>query len=311
MPGGRLRVVWSFTTSADRITAIELIADPDRIPELDLVIARLTSQAGRPPRFFTRGTMQDARSFPSTKCTGDCVRSPARTSASGRYRSRQIIGTEGRGGDFDRSFRPRRRRRGRRRRVAQAFPHGDFPPIVAYKLGDAYFVLDGHHRVALAHHRGTEWIDAEVTELHSRWQLSAAADFVELVHAEQERLFVEQSGLGEARPSARIRFSRPSGYGELLETIQVHGYRRAVAEGRVLSPAEVADDWYEHAFRPALAAIDQEGLAAACAHATDAGTACSTSTSGAASSPLSSAISRSRKPLPGWPKNNGEASPGG
>jgi RNA polymerase sigma-70 factor, ECF subfamily len=39
MPGGRLRVVWSFTTSADRITAIELIADPDRLPELDLVIA--------------------------------------------------------------------------------------------------------------------------------------------------------------------------------------------------------------------------------------------------------------------------------
>jgi hypothetical protein len=156
------------------------------------------------------------------------------------------------------------------RRVAQAFPHGDFPPIVAYKLGDAYFVLDGHHRVALAHRRGTEWIDAEVTELHARWQLSAAADFVELVHAEQERVFAEQSGLGEARPTIRIRFSRPSGYGELLETIQVHGYRRAVAEGRVLSPAEVADDWYEHAFRPALAAIDREGLAAACAHATDA-----------------------------------------
>jgi hypothetical protein len=156
------------------------------------------------------------------------------------------------------------------RRVAQAFPHGDFPPIVAYKLGDAYFVLDGHHRVALAHLRGTEWIDAEITELHSRWQLSAAADFVELVHAEQERVFAEQSGLGEARPTVRIRFSRPSGYGELLETIQVHGYRRAVAEGRVLSPPEVADDWYEHGFRPALAAIDQEGLAAACAHATDA-----------------------------------------
>jgi hypothetical protein len=183
----------------------------------------------------------------------------------------QIIGTEGRGGDFDRSFRPRRDGvRARMRSVAQAFPHGDFPPIVAYKLGDAYFVLDGHHRVALARLRGTEWIDAELTELHSRWQLSAAADFVELVHAEQERLFVEQSGLGEARPAARIRFSRPSGYPELLETIEVHGYRRAVAEGRVLSPAEVADDWYEHAYRPALAAIAREGLAAACPQATDA-----------------------------------------
>ncbi len=38
MPGGTLRVVWRFTTRGDRITAIDLIADPDRLPKLDLVI---------------------------------------------------------------------------------------------------------------------------------------------------------------------------------------------------------------------------------------------------------------------------------
>jgi hypothetical protein len=38
MPGGRLRVVWNFTITRDRITAIELIADPERHRELDLVI---------------------------------------------------------------------------------------------------------------------------------------------------------------------------------------------------------------------------------------------------------------------------------
>jgi RNA polymerase sigma-70 factor (ECF subfamily) len=38
MPGGRPRVVWEFTTRGDRITAIDLIADPDRLRELDLVI---------------------------------------------------------------------------------------------------------------------------------------------------------------------------------------------------------------------------------------------------------------------------------
>jgi RNA polymerase sigma factor (sigma-70 family) len=38
MPGGRLRVVWSFTTGEDGITAIDLIADPERLPQLDLVI---------------------------------------------------------------------------------------------------------------------------------------------------------------------------------------------------------------------------------------------------------------------------------
>lgn len=43
MPGGRVRVVWDFTTSGDRITAIDLIADPERLPQLDLVIQKTSS----------------------------------------------------------------------------------------------------------------------------------------------------------------------------------------------------------------------------------------------------------------------------
>jgi RNA polymerase sigma factor (sigma-70 family) len=38
MPGGRPRVVLHFATSGDRITAIDVIADPDRLGQLDLVI---------------------------------------------------------------------------------------------------------------------------------------------------------------------------------------------------------------------------------------------------------------------------------
>jgi RNA polymerase sigma-70 factor, ECF subfamily len=38
LPDGSLRVVYGFTTSGDRITAIDLIADPDRLAELDLVV---------------------------------------------------------------------------------------------------------------------------------------------------------------------------------------------------------------------------------------------------------------------------------
>jgi RNA polymerase sigma factor (sigma-70 family) len=38
MPGGRPRVVVAFTTSGPRITAVDLIADPDRLRQLDLVI---------------------------------------------------------------------------------------------------------------------------------------------------------------------------------------------------------------------------------------------------------------------------------
>jgi RNA polymerase sigma factor (sigma-70 family) len=38
MPGGRLRVVYDFTIGERAITAIDLIADPERLGELDLVV---------------------------------------------------------------------------------------------------------------------------------------------------------------------------------------------------------------------------------------------------------------------------------
>jgi hypothetical protein len=183
----------------------------------------------------------------------------------------QIIGTDGRGADFDRDFHARRPDVVRRREsVERAFRDSAFPPIVVYQLGDAYFVIDGHHRVASAHRQGIEMIDAEVTELRARWHLGSDADVVELIHAEQERLFMTESGLVDARPQARIRFSRPAGYLELLENVQIHGYHAMRKAGRVLDPAEIAANWYEQIYRPAVEATRREGLEAAFPDATEA-----------------------------------------
>ena len=184
---------------------------------------------------------------------------------------KQIIGTDGRGADFDRDFRPRRPDVVRRREgVEAAFPEGGFPPIVVYQLGDAYFVIDGHHRVASARRQGIDMIDAEVTELRARWRLGADADVVELIHAEQERLFMTESGLAVSRPDARIRFSRPAGYLELLENVQIHGYHQMREAGRVLDPPEIAADWYDRIYRPAVEATRREGLRDAFPDATEA-----------------------------------------
>ncbi len=38
VPGGQLRVVYDFTVAGDRIAAIDLVADPDRLATLDLVV---------------------------------------------------------------------------------------------------------------------------------------------------------------------------------------------------------------------------------------------------------------------------------
>jgi ParB/Sulfiredoxin domain len=182
----------------------------------------------------------------------------------------QIVGTDSRGRDFDREFRPRRPEIRRRwERVEQAFANTGFPPIVVSKLGDAYFVLDGHHRVAIARQLGMESIDAEVTELTARWHLPADADIVELIHAEQERVFMEESGLAAANPRVRMRFSLAVGYLQLLDTVQIHGYHLMQGAGHLVPPAEIADDWYTRVFLPTLDVIHAEGLDAACPQGTD------------------------------------------
>lgn len=171
----------------------------------------------------------------------------------------RVVGTEGRAEDFDRQFSPRGRHVNERmRRVSQAFPDGGFPAIVVHKLGEAYFVIDGHHRVAIARRRGIEYIDAEVTELRSDWTLPADADMQLIIHVEQQRWFEEASGLAQAHPETRIELSRTADYVELLESVQIHGYHLMRKLDRVLPPPEIAADWYERVYAPVTDEIRRE-----------------------------------------------------
>jgi hypothetical protein len=182
-----------------------------------------------------------------------------------------VVGTEGRSGAFTRDFKPRHDfSRNRLRSLADAFPDGGYPPIVAVKLGDTYFVIDGHHRVALARRQHAESIDAEITELISRVPLPGGADMVEVVLRQLERVFLEESGLAEARSGMRFAASRPAVYLELLENIQVHGYHLMRDRGRILEKAEVAADWYDRIYSPALRAVQRDRLGRAYRDAPDA-----------------------------------------
>src|SRR5918996_1234909 len=169
-----------------------------------------------------------------------------------------LVSTDGRASSFTRDFRPLHAfSRDRLRSLEAAFADGAFPPIVTVKLGETYFVIDGHHRAALARRGGAEMIDADVTELIARVPLPAGADMLEVVLRELERIFLEDSGLVEARPGVRVSVSRPAHYLELLENIQVHGYHLMRGRGRVLENAEIAADWFDAIYTPTLAAIER------------------------------------------------------
>jgi hypothetical protein len=78
----------------------------------------------------------------------------------------KIVGSVGRCGAFDAGFLPVCSCSAERwKRVYGAFLEGKtLPPVELYKLGGAYFVVDGNHRVSVARYRGAAAVDAVVTE---------------------------------------------------------------------------------------------------------------------------------------------------
>ncbi len=173
----------------------------------------------------------------------------------------RIVGTVDRNRDFDRDFLPLRpEMQDRWERVEAAYPGGDFPPVVVYEVAGSYFLVDGHHRVAVARQSGVEFIDAEITRLETRFPLPPDADIGRIIHTELTWTFMEESGLDRARPEARIELSRPHGYLELLEQVRVHGYFLMRERGAAVDDAEIAGDWYDWLYLPVIEAIRSSGI---------------------------------------------------
>lgn len=75
-----------------------------------------------------------------------------------------IIGSEGRSDDFDRNFYPLQQHT-RDRWIAIAIAmmqHVALPPVTLARIGDHYYVRDGHHRISVARMLGQLEVDAEV-----------------------------------------------------------------------------------------------------------------------------------------------------
>src|ERR671911_2018064 len=80
----------------------------------------------------------------------------------------QIVGSVGRWDEFDRSFLPARASVGPKwKRIDRAFHRTeDLPPVKLYKLEEAYFVVDGHHRVSVARYHDVPTVEDAVVEFH-------------------------------------------------------------------------------------------------------------------------------------------------
>jgi hypothetical protein len=98
-----------------------------------------------------------------------------------------IVGTVDRCCDFDRCFHPQRGDLGARvAAIARAFPDGAFPAIDVVQVDRAYFVVDGHKRVAAARRLGIATIDALITRLPSPVAVHGTVGHGDLARLEAE-----------------------------------------------------------------------------------------------------------------------------
>ena len=122
----------------------------------------------------------------------------------------------------------------------------EMPAIDVYKLGFGYYVLDGHHRVAVALHNGQVEIDANVVEYVPAADEQAPERFA------ARREFERATGLTE------VGAARPESYRTLLDAI--HQYQQ---EQGLDDLPQAARRWFGEVFRPLWQTIRARQLTAA------------------------------------------------
>jgi hypothetical protein len=172
-----------------------------------------------------------------------------------------IVGTVDRGRDFDRSFRPTSGRvRSRWEQIAAAMRRGQsLPPVDLLRIGEIYFVRDGHHRVSVARALGRPDIDARVTDVVTRVGAGKTITLAELPFKSHERVFFERVPLPpNARPE--IQITDPWNYARLAEHVEAWGFRTSQERHEAISRPEAAFQWLETEYRPVVQMLKEADL---------------------------------------------------
>jgi hypothetical protein len=169
----------------------------------------------------------------------------------------QIAGSLNRYHEFDRVFLPASDKLADRwQRVNRAFYQEiSLPPVVLYKVGQVYFVVDGHHRVSVAREQGQLFIEAEVRECATRVDITPDIRLEDLVILGNKVKFLERTSLDSLRPEAKIRVTIPDGFDRMLEHIAVHRYFMGIDWKRDISDEEAVAHWYDTVYMPVVQVI--------------------------------------------------------
>jgi nucleotide-binding universal stress UspA family protein len=179
----------------------------------------------------------------------------------------KIVGSVGRYQDFTRSFLPKNdsdEERWARVKAAVTDMKG-MSPIEVYQVGDAYFVIDGNHRVSVARQLNTPTITAYVTEVQTRVPLKAGDDPEELICKSRYAEFLESTNLDKLRPGADLLMTFCGQYRILLDQIEAeHRLLKEYETGRLLLPdasyEQAVGEWYDGVYMPVVHIIRELGV---------------------------------------------------
>ena len=169
----------------------------------------------------------------------------------------QIAGSLNRYHEFDRAFLPKEDQLASRwQKVDRAFYQEiNLPPVVLYKVGDVYFVVDGHHRVSVAREQGHVFIEAEIRECATRVNITANIKPEDLKILGAKVRFLERTALDDIRPHANIKITIPDGFERMREHIAVHRYFMGLDLKRDISDREAVAHWYDTVYMPIVEII--------------------------------------------------------
>ena len=177
---------------------------------------------------------------------------------------KDIVGSVSRLQDFDRNFLPLRDDdiyRWAGVKTAMTSPHSTgVPPISLYQIGDAYFVLDGNHRVSIAKEMGMETIEAYVTEIKTKVPISSNLTSDELILKTAYVNFLEDTQIDHFLPGVDFSLHLVENYPLLKEHITVHQYYMGIENKRPVSFEEAALHWFDTVYSPVITIIESSGL---------------------------------------------------
>lgn len=209
----------------------------------------------RPPwQRLVDAIFSHVRREPSLLLPFDWVRKRVGTKA-WRYKGLQevevgkIVGSVNRYQDFDRAFLPRHGVSPRLLQIEEAWRSGEIlPPVKLYKIGEAYFVEDGHHRVAAARRAGAQFVDADVVEFVPLVPVSPTDTPRDILIKAEYAAFLDQTHLDRLRPDQEVLFSELGKYKVLLDHIAVHRYFLGIEQRRDVPYEEAVASWYDRMY---------------------------------------------------------------